>query len=324
MTTSPTPRQLDSQSRTPAIPQRGARAFTLVELLLTISIIAIVLALIFVAIGRLQNQARATACLSNQRQIALANQTYAADNAGRFVSPRTDALPPTGGMTGTSNCWVNTGVSGALTLFASAPRNERRETSRALEAGALWSYLGENVVGYSSPMDPTGRLRSYSLSGFVGVGGNTVGRSADDFFEFPDNFDPLTPEGVRDTQFKTTTMSLIPQPSRTMYSVTEDDREIIGAAERRGFNLHGFTVQISPPVSASGIWIDTPALWNVGRINISYLDGSVDAPNIIYEQLEATFNDDDDGHDVTELGLRPAFRAITSILMPGVIRPEIQ
>ena len=50
MTTSPTPRQLDSQSRTPAIPQRGARAFTLVELLLTISIIAIVLALIFVAI----------------------------------------------------------------------------------------------------------------------------------------------------------------------------------------------------------------------------------------------------------------------------------
>ena len=70
MTTSPTPRQLDSQSRTPAIHQRGARAFTLVELLLTISIIAIVLALIFVAIGRLQNQARATACLSNQRQIA--------------------------------------------------------------------------------------------------------------------------------------------------------------------------------------------------------------------------------------------------------------
>ena len=202
-----TPRQLDRNSRATARSSRTNGAFTLVELLLTISIIALVLALVLVAVGQLQTRARATACLSNQRQIALANQTYAADNDGRFVNPRTDPYPPTGGMRGVSNCWVNTGATNGTTLFAGPGLTERRETVRALEGGAMWRYLGENPAAYQSPMDPTGRLRSYSLSSFVGVGDNTPGRSADDFFTFPDNFSTDAPEGVRDTQFKTVTPS---------------------------------------------------------------------------------------------------------------------
>jgi prepilin-type N-terminal cleavage/methylation domain-containing protein len=324
MTTSPTPRQLDRNSRATVRSCRTNAAFTLVELLLTISIIAIVLALVLVAVGQLQNRARATACLSNQRQIALANQAYATDNDGRFVNPRTDSYQPTSGMRSVSNCWVNTGATNGTTLFAGPGLTERRETVRALEGGAMWRYLGENPAAYQSPMDPTGRLRSYSLSSFVGVGDNTPGRCADDFFTFPDNFSTDAPEGVRDTQFKTVTLSQIPQPSRTLFSITEDDREVVSSTERLGFNLHGFAVQVSPPLGASGIWIDTPALWNTGRINISFVDGSIDAPNIIYEELANTFASDADGHDVTEVGSRPAFRYLTTILLPGVIRPELQ
>ena len=68
--------------------------FTLVELLLVIAIVVIIVTLILISLRQLQTRARATACLSNQRQIALANNAYAADNNGRFVSPRTDSLPP--------------------------------------------------------------------------------------------------------------------------------------------------------------------------------------------------------------------------------------
>ena len=130
-------------------PRHPKRAFTLVELLLVITIIAIVLALILVAVQSLQNSARATACLANQRQLALANQTYATDNNGRLSSPRTDSSAIVGGGLPTlPNCWVdtnNTVCSG------------NRETDAALKKGSLWTYLGENSKVYVSPMDPTAR-----------------------------------------------------------------------------------------------------------------------------------------------------------------------
>jgi prepilin-type N-terminal cleavage/methylation domain-containing protein len=103
--------------------------FTLVELLLVITIISIVMAFILVAISQLQNRARAVACLANQRQIALANMSYANDNNGRLVSPRTDALPPAGGMRGVGNCWVNTSATGGVSGGV--------ETVRSLQSGAL-------------------------------------------------------------------------------------------------------------------------------------------------------------------------------------------
>jgi prepilin-type processing-associated H-X9-DG protein len=302
-------RPLDRNILALASPHRSARAFTLVELLLVITIIVIVVGLILVALSQLQTRARATACLVNQRQIALANMSYANDNAGRFVNPRTDSLPPAGGMRGTGNCWVNTAAAGGFVGGA--------ETVKSLEGGALWNYLSKNEKAYLSPMDPTGRVRSYSMNGFVGVGDNDYARRADDWYSFPDPESPDMTEIARNTQLRTVTLAQIPQPSRTMATITEHDRDF-------AYNLHGFVVQVGPPLGPAGLWIDTPALWNPGRINIAFADGAVDAPNIIYEQLEATFNADADGHDVTEVGSRPAFRFLTTILLPGIVRPEIQ
>ena len=292
-------------------PDRSGRAFTLVELLLVVTIISIVLALVLVALSQLQTRARATACLSNQRQLALANMSYANDNDGRFVSPRTDSLPPAGGMKGTGHCWVNTAASGGVVSGS--------ETVKSLEAGALWNYAGKSEKVYVSPMDPTERVRSYSFSAFVGVGDNDYGRRADDWYAFPDPESAETPEAYRNQQYKTTTLSRIPQPSRTLATIAEHDR-----FPSFDYNFQGFAVQVSPPIGPAGVWIDTPALWNTGRINISYMDGSFDAPNIIYEELARLIEEDNDSHDVTELGSRPAFRFMSTILLPGIIRPELQ
>lgn len=305
----------------------ATRAFTLVELLVVITIIAIVLALILVAVQSLQNAARATACLSNQRQLALANQTYATDNNGRLASPRTDSSAIVGGGLPTlPNSWVDTN---------SALCSGDRETDKSLERGALWNYLGATSKAYLSPMDPTGRrdwsytspagtcpdgrVRSYSFNSFVGVGAYSFAARCDDFWQFPDPTSSDYPEQYRGAQFKTLTMSQIPRPSETMATIAEEDAY--------NFNLQGWCVRVRPPSGLAGDWIDTPALWNPGRVNLSYMDGSVSAPNIIYKELADIMQPNPSAppiHFAVEVGTRPAHRFMSGILLPGIVLPEIQ
>ena len=60
------------------------RAFTLVELLVVIGIIAVLLGLLLPALNKAREQARATQCLSNLRQLGQAAFEYANSNHGYF------------------------------------------------------------------------------------------------------------------------------------------------------------------------------------------------------------------------------------------------
>ena len=55
------------------------RGFTLIELLVVIAIIAILAAILFPVFAQAKESAEKTACLSNARQIALANRIYLSD-----------------------------------------------------------------------------------------------------------------------------------------------------------------------------------------------------------------------------------------------------
>jgi prepilin-type processing-associated H-X9-DG protein/prepilin-type N-terminal cleavage/methylation domain-containing protein len=67
--------------------RRNASAFTLVELLVVIGIIAILVAMLLPALAGARKQAQATECQSNLRQLYMAQTFFANDNAGRWAHP---------------------------------------------------------------------------------------------------------------------------------------------------------------------------------------------------------------------------------------------
>ena len=76
----------------------GSRSFTLVELLVVLAIISVLASLLLPVISKAKAAGRATACLSNLRQIGIALQLYVQDNNNRLPVMRdksfdTNALP---------------------------------------------------------------------------------------------------------------------------------------------------------------------------------------------------------------------------------------
>jgi prepilin-type N-terminal cleavage/methylation domain-containing protein len=63
---------------------RRSRGFTLIELLVVIAIIAILAAILFPVFAQAREKARSATCLSNLRQIGLANLMYVQDYDERF------------------------------------------------------------------------------------------------------------------------------------------------------------------------------------------------------------------------------------------------
>jgi prepilin-type N-terminal cleavage/methylation domain-containing protein/prepilin-type processing-associated H-X9-DG protein len=90
-------------------PSRDAtRAFTLVELLVTIAIIGILAALLLTALSRSKAAARSASCKNHLHQMGMALQMYASENAGRYpyyAGAHDDSLHNSPGLSNSKFWW---------------------------------------------------------------------------------------------------------------------------------------------------------------------------------------------------------------------------
>lgn len=328
--------------------------FTVTELLVVVAIIALLVALVLVGFRKARTMARTSACLSNQRQISLAQTSYASDNGGAFASPCTSFRGVSGPFTISSACGefpisLNNGRMTneayhswtasypGLDSDRSPMMSGGKENEGALKMGRLFSYVG-SVPVYRSPLDPTGRLRSYSLNCFVGV---TVPNDVSNYGKAW--VDWYCAQGVTPREWVTTHLSRIKAPSHTLMSIVEQD------GGPNGYNTHGWVIDPRPPggstppagtpnpgswatASGWGGWIDTPAMWEPNAVTYSYVDGSTESHafhNPAAAQAMQELQDAGQSHgyvqppDGAADALRRDWIHFRDRLLPGVIPPMI-
>jgi prepilin-type N-terminal cleavage/methylation domain-containing protein/prepilin-type processing-associated H-X9-DG protein len=131
-------------------------AFTLVELLVVMAIIAILAALLLPALSRAKGQGKGAVCRSNQRQIAMAAFAYTADNTD-WMNPLQTAVPNSavettyrvilwdyvGHMASIYDCPAETVAVYADGISA----NDALYGDFALTPGTDWSQVGIGVAG---------------------------------------------------------------------------------------------------------------------------------------------------------------------------------
>jgi prepilin-type N-terminal cleavage/methylation domain-containing protein len=294
------------------------RGFTLIELLVVIAILAILVGLIVVVAAAMLKQAKSTKDMGNHRTIGQATWSFAADNRGTLLHPRTE--PTDSGTPSTQDqidrFWVAAhGNDADGNARIETVSGQQVELLSSLKDGAAYQYIGDVTV-YQSPLDetigqidqfvsgnpnlPTGRIRSYSLNAFVGVDWG-----ADDWTYY----ETAAPYwfGVNgNTAWRSaSTLSQVPQPANTMCSIGEQDLN--------GRNLNGWLINPITP----NYYVDFPAFWNDNKVNVSYIDGSTGSIKLESDSLKEQW--EQYGHNRPVSGAAVEYKKFKKIMLPGVI-----
>jgi prepilin-type N-terminal cleavage/methylation domain-containing protein len=145
--------------------QRAKRAFTLVELLVVIGIIALLISILLPVLNRAVEQGRRTQCMSNHRTFVMAWRQYAQENRDMLVNSHTGAIGlPVPFALGTGDWPI--GPNGSTIHVEGS-------SEAAIKYGSLFPYL-RNVKVYHCPGDMNFHIRSYAINGYLNGEGTCV------------------------------------------------------------------------------------------------------------------------------------------------------
>jgi prepilin-type N-terminal cleavage/methylation domain-containing protein/prepilin-type processing-associated H-X9-DG protein len=180
------------------------RAFTLVELLVVIGIIAALAALLLPTLSASKKHAQQVICVSNFRQLTAAWKMYASENGDKLVSVyyylASGVTKSVNGVVN-SNAWVRGSMNDNTSIYQPVEPGVLDSTNvNGLKLGALYHYVGAPGV-YHCPADKSAtngtlRVRSYSISGWMG-GGWVTGQSNYMVFRREQDIVRPTPSGAR-------------------------------------------------------------------------------------------------------------------------------
>ncbi|MGC4030916.1 MAG: prepilin-type N-terminal cleavage/methylation domain-containing protein [Tepidisphaeraceae bacterium] len=124
---------------------RRTKAFTLVELLVVIGIIALLISILLPSLNRAREQAKMVQCLSNLRQFAIGLRLYADANRGMLVEPQLKAVTVSGVSVIGSQAYPQTGTTTINTGTTYDPAK-----TVLYHIGRLWQqkYLTNGRAGY--------------------------------------------------------------------------------------------------------------------------------------------------------------------------------
>ena len=127
-----------SPRRNPRVSRTSASAFTLVELLVVIGIIAVLISILLPALSMARQEALSVQCTSNLRQLTTASMMYANDNRGYFP-PGADDI----GAPNYSNLhrWHGSRISTNPTNPGYSFKFEGYTGNPGAPASPLWPYL---------------------------------------------------------------------------------------------------------------------------------------------------------------------------------------
>ena len=226
---------------------RAGWAFTLVELLVVIALIAVLAALLLPTLNRARVRAQGYQSVSNTRQLVLAWVLYSDDNSGRLAY---NLGGPGGGKSPalkTNLNWVNNNLTWELDT-------DNTNTATLTEA-SLGPYANRVASIYRCPADRTlskiqlekgwtARVRSYSMNAMVGDAGELTE------YGFNQN-NPKYAQFFRLTD--------IPRPSDIFVFVEEHPDSI-----NDGYFLNQFR---------TNQWIDLPSSDHNGAAPFAFADG---------------------------------------------------
>ncbi len=131
-------------------PGAKSAGFTLVELLVVISIMSMLMSILMPALSSTREQSWRIECSSNIRQLTMAWFMYASSNDDRLCSANTG--------------WNDLGANHWVADGPAIPGNLTGGTEEAIENGVLWGYTAQTLKLYKCRSDRSELLRSYAIS----------------------------------------------------------------------------------------------------------------------------------------------------------------